>query len=66
MNRLLSAAWLVRRKGYEEAEDLVREGFGEEEAKTVVSFIVDDNYSHEEFYEELKKLGISDRYTVAC
>jgi hypothetical protein len=65
-NRLLSAGWLCRKKHVEKVEDLVREGLTKEEADLVVSCIVDDEYSPQEFAQELKKMGISSSYTVAC
>ena len=65
MNRLLSAGWMVRRKHYEDVEDVVRQGYTPEEAELVISFVVENQYSPEEFYDELKRRGVSDRYTVA-
>jgi hypothetical protein len=66
MNRLLSAGWLCRKKHYDDVEDLVREGFTTEEAELVVEFIVDNQYDPQEFAEELKRMGVSNVYTVAC
>jgi len=66
MNRLLSAGWLVRRKHYEEVEDLIREGFTPEESDLVISFVIENQYSPQEFFEALKGMGISNVYTVAC
>ncbi len=65
-NRLLSAGWLVRRRHYDEVDDLVRQGYTAEDAELVIRFVVENQCSPEEFAAELKRIGVSNLYTVAC
>jgi hypothetical protein len=55
INRLLSAAWVVRKRNLEEPDFLVYyHGLTREEAEFVVRMIADECYSHEDFYHHLK------------
>lgn len=59
-NKLLSASWLVRKNRYHGVEQLISDTKLEEhEAIIVYSLVSESSYSHEEFSNALKKLGIS-------
>lgn len=64
INRLLSASWLTRRKNITTVDQLRECGYSAKEADLVISYVVDQCYSHEEFFKELKDLGISARYEL--
>jgi hypothetical protein len=64
MNRLLSAGWLCRRRNYEHKENLIGQGFSPDEAELVISLVVENQYSPQEFAEELKTRGISELYVL--
>jgi hypothetical protein len=58
-HRLLSAAWLVRRKDIVSRDHLESLGFGAEEADLVITFVEEECYNHEEFMQVLKERDIS-------
>ena len=61
LNRLLSAAWLVRRRHICCCDILVSQfGYNQEEADLVMEYVADGTYSHEDFLEILKNRGISE------
>ncbi len=55
-NRLLSAAWLARHYHLKTAEELEKFGFLVYEAKLVEEYVIDKNFSHEEFSKFLKTI----------
>jgi hypothetical protein len=58
-NKLLAASWLVRKNKYHGIEELISDTkLLEHEAILVYSLVEDNCYSHDEFYDALKKLGI--------
>jgi hypothetical protein len=61
-NRLLSAGWLMRKKGYDSVEELERAGIDPDEAILVNGFVGENGFSHEEFFKVLRKLGVSEKY----
>lgn len=63
LNRLLSAGWVVRKKNYDDPQDLVREGFTEEEAYVAICFVYENEYSPDEYLKALRSLGVSEKYT---
>lgn len=64
-NRLLSAGWLIRRKNYDNVYQLVRDGMTEEEAEIALECILDEEMSHEEFFQELKLRNVSEKYSCS-
>lgn len=61
-NRLLSASWLARRKGISCEEALIAQGYTEEEACLVVTYVVDQGFTQEEFVAVLKERGVNENY----
>lgn len=62
-NRLLSAAWLVRRQRIPSAEFLIhRFGFSQKEAELIFTYVAEKCFVHEEFIRILKELAISECY----
>lgn len=58
-NRLLAAAWLVRRENLDVEQTIFRTRLSEDEAILVCTFVGDHGYTHEEFIRVLKKLGVA-------
>lgn len=61
-NRLLSAAWLVRKHHISDDERVIAYGFKPTEAAIVIRFIAEMGYSHDEFLKALEELGVSKIY----
>jgi len=61
-HRLLSAAWLVRKRNIDSEEYLVQFGYSIEEATLVIKLVADGCYSHEEFRDYLKEQGVSNTW----
>ena len=61
-NRLLSAAWMVRRRHYNCPELLIQHGFNSEEADLVIAMVADGCCGHEDFVKVLKDLNVSEEY----
>lgn len=60
LNKLLSAAWLVRKKNIEDADYLVYHyGLSTADAEFVIKFVVEECLSHEEFYHLVKDSDIA-------
>lgn len=65
LNRLLSAAWLVRRRHIHERDILVYQfGYSLDEADLLIEYVAYGGYNHEEFLELLRVRGISEEYQV--
>lgn len=63
--RLLSAAWLVRRRHIEHRDVLVQKlGYHPAEADLVLEHVVDGCCTHEEFFRILKEKGVSEDYEI--
>lgn len=60
-NRLLSAAWMVRKHHYSSEQLQAQANLSESEALFVTVFIEEQCYSHEDFIAFLKKLTISEK-----
>ena len=54
-HRLLSAAWMVRKKAVNSSDHLQSLGFTEEESDLVINFVEDQCFSHEEFMIVLRE-----------
>jgi hypothetical protein len=68
-NRILSAAWLVRRHHISDQDYLVdRHGCHPVEAELVMEFVSECLYSHEEMVKLLETLKIPkvEEYAIAC
>lgn len=61
-NKLLSAAWLVRKRNIDSEEYLVQFGYTKEEADLLIKFVYEGCYSHEEFRDLLKNQETSRTY----
>lgn len=61
-NRLLSASWLCRKQHIVDVDMLANYGFKKEEAMIVINFVAENSYSHQEFCQVLKELGVSQVY----
>jgi len=60
-SRLLSAAWIARKKNYT-VEQLKRKlSLSESEADLISDKVIIESYSHEEFLKHLQKIKISNR-----
>lgn len=60
-NRLLSAAWMVRRDRMTMEQLMFHAHLPEDEAILVMTFVGDNCYSHEDFQKFLKKLGVAQK-----
>jgi len=60
-NRLLSAAWLVRRHNQSKEQLMFQMKIPEDEAILVCTFVGDHGYTHEDFHKLLVKLGVARR-----
>jgi hypothetical protein len=60
-NRLLSAGWEVRKGNHDLSRLKFDQKLSEEEAILVLAFVSDHGFSHDDFQEVLKKLGIKDK-----
>jgi hypothetical protein len=65
INRLLSVAWLVRRR-HIQCRDLLVYQFGctPDEADLVEEYVIEGGYSHEDFLEILRERCISEDYQI--
>ncbi len=63
-NRMLSAGWLIRRKNYDNLYQLMGCGVSEDEARLALELIVDEEMSHDEFFEALRQKGVSEVYAT--
>lgn len=55
-NRLLSAAWVVRREYIIDSEVLKKKcGLSDDETKFITEFVIDKEYTHDEFLSVMKK-----------
>lgn len=61
-NRLLSAAWLVRKQNICDDERLIAYGFSPVESALIIKLVADMGYSHDELIKALDHLGISKIY----
>ncbi len=62
-NRLLTAAWLVRRRHIEHQDVLVQKlGYHPDEADLVLEHVAQGACTHEEFFRVLKERGVSEDY----
>ncbi len=61
-NRLLSAAWMVRRRHYNCPELLAQHGYTSDEADLVIEMVADGCHNHEDFVKVLKNLKVSEGY----
>jgi hypothetical protein len=61
-NKLLSAAWLVRKRNIDSEDYLVQFGYTKEEADLLVKFVHECCYSHEDFKDLLKNQETSVTY----
>ena len=60
-NRLLSAGWEARRGNQDLSRLKYNQKLSEEEAILVLAFVVDHGFSHDDFQNALKKLGIKNK-----
>ena len=60
-NRLLSAAWQVRKHNQSIEQLMFQMNIPKDEAILVTAFVGEYGYSHEEFHKLLKKLGVARR-----
>lgn len=63
-NRLLSAAWLVRRQNIVDEDRVIAYGFTPAEAAFVIRFVAEQAYCHDDFLKVLEELGVSKIYKV--
>lgn len=61
-NRLLSAAWLVRKRHIDQRDPLLHMGYSLDEADLVIEFVAEGCYSHEDFRDLLIEYEISREY----
>lgn len=61
-NKLLSAAWLVRKRNIDSEEYLIQFGYTKEESELLIKFVFEGCYSHEDFMALLKKHETSEIY----
>lgn len=60
-NRLLATSWLVRKNNYHGLDQLISDTkLSESEAIMVYSFVVENEYSPQEFEKVLKQFGIDE------
>lgn len=65
LNRLLSAAWLIRRRHIQDHDMLIHQfGYEPEEVALLQEYVIDNGYSHEDFLRILRERGISEDYKV--
>lgn len=65
LNRMLSAAWLVRRHHIQDRDILVcKYNYSQDEANLLVEYVAQDGYSHEDFLDFLKATGVSEEYQL--
>jgi hypothetical protein len=62
--RLLSGAWLAKKQSFTEPQQLSRYGFSEPESILIISFVIENQYSMEEFTKVLHDLGVSQLYAA--
>ena len=59
LNRLLSAAWLIRRRHIQDQDVLMYQfGYESSEAALLQEYVIDGGYSHEDFLHILREMGI--------
>jgi len=64
-NRLLSASWLIRKHSCHGITQLMSDTkLPEHEAILVHSFVVDNEYNHQEFEKTLKLFGITPKRNI--
>jgi len=61
-NRILSAAWYVRRNNVADIDRLVHSGIKEADAYIALALAYDADYTHDELLKVLNGLGISKDY----
>lgn len=62
LNKLLSAAWFVRKRNIDSEDYLIQFGYTKEEADLLIKFVHEGCYSHEEFRDLLKSQETSSTY----
>ena len=66
-NRLLSAAWILKKNPSLSLERIqFQSQLSESEAIFVYTYITEYGYSHDDFIKVMKKLGINQRIYVDC
>lgn len=60
-NKLLSSAWILRKKNISIEQLKFLTNLSDAMGIFVYSFVVENNYSHEDFMQVLKELGISEK-----
>jgi hypothetical protein len=61
LNKLLSAAWLLRRKNMSIDQLKWLTNFSDDYCLLVYTFVVENGYSHDSFLKFLKNLGVSQK-----
>ena len=64
-NRLLSAAWQIRKEHLSLEQVKWQLNLGDDFSILVFSFVNDHGYSHEEFMKVLKKLGVANKAYIS-
>lgn len=63
-NRILSAAWYIRRHNCADVDQLMHAGVKEPDAYVALALAYDADYSHDELLKVLNGLGISKEYIL--
>jgi hypothetical protein len=61
-HRLLCAAWLIRKKDISSPEYLQYLGFTVEESEMAITYVYDQCYNHEDFFQLLEEINVSKIY----
>lgn len=61
INQLLSAGWLVRKNHFNHEQLKWHTKIDEDMIILVLAYVADNEYSHQEFLQVLKKLGVANK-----